>query len=208
MILCVAIFAVAVPSAAQAQDTIRNPSGSCGTRRDGARAGYHSPGNALWVPDCQNPLRREYWRVFVTPGGEAFVMPRPDGAPELQAICAGHDEMRVVVDRYGLCTVARSSEQVRIVNTMNLSDALRITHFLNGRLEFSVVVEPGEPAYVRPYAIPSDVVDACAIRPDTTSAGLAAYCGSAPYRHEFPFFANPVVAEALAARLNELYGIK
>ena len=69
------------------QSDINNPTGMCGTRSDGARAGYHAPAeNDIWVPDCQNPLAREYWRVFSQDGGTGYVIPRPDGTPELQLL--------------------------------------------------------------------------------------------------------------------------
>jgi hypothetical protein len=210
-ILCVATFATAVLIAAQAQDIIRNPSGSCGTRSDGTRAGYHYALNDLWVPDCQNPLRREYWRVFVKNGDEAYVIPRPDGAPELHAICtAGQDELRRIVDQHGLCAVAASSEQVRTVNTMDLSGALRITHFLHGQLKFSVVVHSSGHVSIRPFPIPSDVSDACAIRPHMISAELEVlYCERARHPDRLLLIhTNREAADDLASRLNDLYGVK
>ncbi len=46
---------------------ITNPSGTCGTRSNGSRAGYAFSGDT-WVPDCQSPLLREYWRTFSSSG--------------------------------------------------------------------------------------------------------------------------------------------
>jgi hypothetical protein len=92
---------------------IQNPSGSCGTREGGGRPGYHSPGGSTWVPDCQNELLREYWRVFSDEGTSAYMIPRPDGAAEIQPVCAdASHELRPLVDRYGLCVAAGGIDQV------------------------------------------------------------------------------------------------
>lgn len=207
----VAIILTAIWASAQAQDAIGNPSGSCGIRTDGSRRGYHNALNDVWVPDCGNPLRREYWRVFVRNGAEAYIIPRPDGVPELRTICStGRDELRGDVDRYSLCRKAASSEQVRTVNKMDLSDALRIARFLHDQLKFSVDVDSNGYVNIRPFPIPTDIIDACAIvRPQAISPELEVYCDRARrpdglIRRD----RNREAAEDLASRLNELYGIK
>jgi hypothetical protein len=134
----VIVLAAALGSA-QAQDGKQNPSGSCGVRADGSRSGYHHALNAIWVPDCQNTLHREYWRVFVRNGGAASIIPRPDGAPELRPICTDPQHaLRSIVDRYMLCTTAASNEHACIVNTVSVSDALQISHFSMGSSGFGL----------------------------------------------------------------------
>src|SRR5688572_18848786 len=92
---------------------IANPSGSCRAPNSGARAGYHAPSGDQWLPDCQNPLRREYWRVFATSPTAAYTIPRLDGHPALQPACTdAQHQLAGVVRRYGLCSPATSTEDV------------------------------------------------------------------------------------------------
>ena len=207
---CVAAIVLATAlSSVQAQDGTQNPSGSCGVRTDGSRARYHRNVNATWVPDCQNTLHREYWRVFVRDGGEAAVIPRPDGAPGLRPICTDpRHELRSIVDRYMLCTAAASIEDVRVVNAMSASDALQITHFLHGQLRFRVVVSGGA-AHIHPLPMPSDVVDACESTRRPISPALDLRCqGARQPEGMFVIYKDREAAEDLASRLNELYGIR
>jgi hypothetical protein len=213
-ILCAAnvavVFLATNLSPAQAQQGIRNPSGACGVRTDGSRAGYHNAAGTMWVPDCQNPLQREYWRVFVKDGSQAFIIPRPDGAPELRAICADpRHELRSIADRYMLCTVVASNEHVRLVNTMSLSDALEITHFLHGQLKFSVAGSSNGTVHIRPFPMRSDIVDACEFRQQMISLELDARCQKAHQPEGLMWVGKDrEAAEDLASRLNELYGIR
>jgi hypothetical protein len=125
-----ALVLITALSSAQAQDSDENPSGSCSVRTDGRRAGYHDPLNHKWMPDCQNTLQREYWRVFVR-GDVGYIMPRPDGAPELRPVWTDpRHELRSLVDRYSLCTAAASREVLQIVNSMRVSDALKLAHLI------------------------------------------------------------------------------
>lgn len=84
------------------QVTITNSSGTCGTRSAGVRAGYHVPDDDdVWVPDCQNSLDREYWRVYSKDGVTGYVIPRPDGAPQLAIPCAdSQHDLHPLVVRY------------------------------------------------------------------------------------------------------------
>ncbi len=44
---------------------IENPSGECEAETDGSRLCYHSPNPTdTYLPDCDNTLDRELWRVF------------------------------------------------------------------------------------------------------------------------------------------------
>jgi hypothetical protein len=187
-----------------------NPSGACGTRSDGGRAGYQAPdAQDQWVPDCQNPLRREYWRVFSQDGASAYVIPRPDGAPELATPCANADhDLHPVVVRYQLCSAAESTEQVGIINHVDLTDALHVTHFLHSQLEFAATQDGRG---IQPFAIPSDVLDACSLGGQPNSLELESICQSVRDAISSGIemrgdYSGPGGAE-LVTRLNALYGI-
>lgn len=186
-----------------------NPTGACGTRTDAARAGYHSPAGAPWVPDCQAPLRREYWRVFATDADHGYTMPRLDGVSLLAPVCRDSEHpLRAIVDTYGLCDAARTPEDVARVNHLLIADALRITHALHGSLRF-VPTEGG--SGIDPFPIPSDILDACAL-PGTLSPELQAICQREVDRLQsglgigFTYMGTGGVE--LVARLNELYGVR
>ena len=164
----------------------------------------------MWVPDCQNPLLREYWRIFSSDGVSAYVIPRPDGAPYLGAACADmQDDLHALVVRYDLCSAAASAEQVSTINHIDLSDALRITHFLHTQLKF--VASSQYALSIQPFAIPTDIVDACALGGQSNSAELESICQNARdlIRNglEVPAVYTEQSAGELAMRLNQLYGI-
>jgi hypothetical protein len=206
------------PSVAQ------NPSGDCGVRTDGSRLPYHYARDAVWLPDCRNPLRREYWRAFMRPVdlSSVSVIPRPDGASGLGAICSDPThELRPLVDKYPLCRPAASAEEVRIVNAMVPADALQITHFLHRQLKFTAVhrtipAPDGRMARwsaVSPYPIPSDIADACALKKSTGSATFHEKCRSIIDNLKTGLWRSEPVwigdeAEELASRLNEIYGVQ
>jgi len=179
-----------------------NPTGSCGTRPDPGRVGYGG-GGATWVPDCQAPLLREYWRVDTMDGITAYTLPRMDGAPAFQPACADDtDALHELVTRYDLCAPAQSEQQVNIVNSLALADALQLTHYLHLHLQF---VSDG--ASIAPFPITADILDACALHANTPE--LQALCDRERDNLEDPLglsYSGPGAIE-LAARLNELYGI-
>jgi hypothetical protein len=207
----VVIFAVlAGCSQAGFGDPIENPSGSCGTRPDEGREGYSaSEGDDVWVPDCANPLKREYWRVYSVDGAHAYMLPRPDGEPYLQPACDDPQHaLSDVVGRYGLCASAASAEDVDKVNAMALADALEVGHYLHTQLRFVVVVNA---VGIAPYPLPSDIVDACRIGGDANPAELEALCERERERlrtgFEIGYAYTGSGAVALVERLNQLYGI-
>jgi hypothetical protein len=195
--------------AASCGEEIANPTGSCTAPGDGGRAGYHAPGDSTWLPDCQNPLRREYWRVFAVTAASAYTIPRIDGEPRLQPACADATHaLASLVQRYGLCASAMSQEEVQRVNDMAPIDALTLTHFLHGQLRFTTV---DTVLGIDPWPIPSDIIDACGLQPGANSAELTTLCervraglqGGFETAYGYP---GPGGVE-LVARLNELYGI-
>jgi len=190
-----------------AEDVGDNPSGTCGTRAAQARAGYDAPGDVTWVPDCQLTLAREYWRVYTEDGKSAFMLPRPDGAPELQAICQDPAHaLHPLVDRYPVCAAATDGAQVELVNHLDLPDALALAHYLHGQLTF---VPSTEGVGIAPFPIPGDILDACALAANPPE--LQAVCDQTL---DLVQSGNSIAphyggagAEQLAARLNTLYGI-
>ncbi|HEY8947171.1 MAG TPA: hypothetical protein VIM73_23165, partial [Polyangiaceae bacterium] len=84
-------------------NVIRNPTGDCEAPDDGSRPGFHFSSDSTWLPDCENPLDREYWRVFARSASSAAIVPRPDGAPELREPCTTEHELSPLVRKYGLC---------------------------------------------------------------------------------------------------------
>lgn len=175
----------------------------CAAPGDGARVAYNGP--FVWIPDCTNPLRREYWRVGQAGDAIGFTLPRVDFAPDMRALCTESTELVPVLEHYGLCPEPTNASP-SVVNAMLIPDALRVTHALHLRLRFAVV-DGGTPG-ISPYPMPSDVLDACALR----DAG--------PMEEICSFWRQRVVdgqalgiqytgpgADELARRLNELYGI-
>jgi hypothetical protein len=91
---------------------------------------------------------------------------------------------------------------------MSPTDALALTHYMHGVLIFES--QEGVPnASFRPFGIPSDVVDACALHPAELSTELSADCtaerAAIDSGLESPTFYT--TAGELAKLLNELYGV-
>jgi len=186
-----------------------NPSGSCRAEGDGSRAGYHVATNSEWLPDCQNPLEREYFRVFAQSATSTYMIPRPDGSPYLQPVCADPSHaLRPLVDRYALCDAADSEAKVNLANDMLPADALDLARYMHGQLRFEVT---DDFAGLSPYPFPSDIIDACELHPAENSAEFEAICKRERDRLKSGFdigfsYTGPGAVE-LATRLNELYGI-
>jgi len=184
---------------------IPNPTGSCSAPNDGGRAYYHVPGDDdTWLPDCQNPLRREYWRVFAVSAASAYTIPRIDGEPRLQRPCMdATDPIAPLVERYGLCASASNEAEVNRVNAMAPVDALALTHFLHTQLRFTAAEGS---SLVEPWAIPSDFLDVCQ-RAGSISGELLDNCDRIRKGWDLGYMLSPAGATELAAGLNELYGI-
>jgi hypothetical protein len=162
-----------VPSSGSAPFTVENPTGTCEATGDGSRPGYHSPdAGDVYLPDCKLELDREYWRVFATAPDSAYTIPRTDGNPMLRLACTtpGQPESPLV-EKYGLCQPASSAAAVDRVNDLLIEDAFAITRYLHSQLVFR-----GVDTGVAPPPLPDDVIDACALHPESSSVALQTVC--------------------------------
>lgn len=187
---------------------IANPTGECVAEDDGGRLCYHAPeADDTYLPDCEAPLAREYWRVFAQGEDSAYVMPRPDGSTAVEAACADEDAvLSDLLDTYTLC----GSPDVDTINDMAIADALFITHALHARLVF-VAVDLGEGSGdVDPFLPMDDVLAICRAAHD---AILDTWCGDQEGRvdgdscNDMGILMTAEEAEAAAAAANALYGI-
>ncbi len=135
-----------------------NPTGVCMPDTDGSRECYSVADDAAtYLPDCDGPLKREYWRVYAESEQLAYVIPRPDGMGLEFEICGGGDELAELFERNGLCT---ESGDPNVLNHMRAVDALAITHALHERLRFRAVPYSDEWGTI-PWAPPDDIAAAC-----------------------------------------------
>ena len=186
---------------------IPNPTGTCQAPDDGSRRGYHSSDGTAWLPDCKSPLRREYWRVFAESADSAFVIPRPDGAPELEPVCNDTDHaLNPIVRAHALCASAAGQADLELVNHNAPADALAVTHFMHGVLRFTT-----SGSGIAPFPLPSDIIDACDLHPEAASTALRAMCDRERDRlqsgNDIGFSYEGPGAIELADLLNELYGV-
>lgn len=188
---------------------VKNPTGDCEPDGDGSRTG-HSPGDSQYLPDCDPPLRREYYRVFAQKDKTAYMIPRPDTLGIVYGFCDGDDaELAELFDRNGLCVQVADPE---LVNSMTPEDALRIAHLLHEQLVFAPE-RAGENWSVRPGAMTDDVVAAC----DRAAVDLSDAQDACRYHRERASSKSHddmgrsytrAEVEQLAPALNELYGIE
>ena len=196
-------------SACAPQSTVANPTGDCHTESDGSRTCYHAPmATDTHLPDCNNDLNREYWRVFAQSEDSAYIIPRPDGMGLVYGLCDG-DELGVLLDNYGLCTETLSASEVSLINDIPIDDALTIVHALHEHLRFTV-----EDDRLYPWAPPDDLLDACKVT-DEYDATVEEYCQTVREYYDngedcpsIAFESSTETATVLAIRLNALYGIE
>jgi hypothetical protein len=188
---------------------------TCAAPDSGARAGFHAPApGETWLPDCNNPLRREYWRVFAVSADSAYTFPRLDGEAGLAGDCfsPGASDIGPLVLKYRLCGSAVTAEDVALVNNMVPAEALAITHHLHAMFQFGF--GGNETVGVRdifPSPAPTDVIDACGLHPATNSPELTALCGRVADALQAGTTAaiiyEGLVVVELVSLLDELYGV-
>jgi hypothetical protein len=193
------------------QRGITNPTGSCLPAGDGSRVGHSPEASDVYLPDCQSPLTREYYRVFVKADDTAYMIPRPDGHNSLTLACLQGDDhpFKQALERYSLCQDSPlSSAQVDVVNSMVPADALAIAHQLNDDLVFFVGA-----ADVRPSVFAGDVLDLCKSDPTFRDGPMRERCDfelaaeASGSRTEEGWSHTGAQGDALVEALNALYGI-
>lgn len=153
-------------------------------------------------------LAREYWLVFADRSDAYFMVPRPDGDRRVVAECARGGELASLLAGAKLCESA-SQETLARVNGLTRDEAMRVSTFLHQKLVFS----PSEDgAHVEPYPLVTDTLDVCKTYRDVREGALRAVCDrELGYEgKDRPAIAIAYTREestALAAKLNELYGI-
>jgi hypothetical protein len=188
--------------------SVTNASGTCTVVGDGTRP-EHDASGSTWVPDCQNPLRREYYRIYQQSPTSAYTIPRLDGAPMLAPACTdANHPLAPLLRKYELCAEATTTEQVDRINHMAPADALQITHFLHMNLRFAASTEAHQ---IVPYAFGSDIIAACDLHPAQNSSALNVFCNRERELARTGIGVGTTTegpgAVELALRLNELYGI-
>eukprot|EP01083_Nonionella_stella_P101989 289783_1 len=201
---------------------IINPSGDCGVdTSDGAGSrpqyNYSPSGRTIYVPDCKNPLKREYWRVFVVePNGDdssVYIIPRPDNMGTKYGYCCdGDDELCELFEKNGLCSSIINAETVQKINTIPLDEALIMMNKLHQKLTF-IPNYYDECADVSPWAPDDDILEICdsGITIDTNVLGhcdaLRTRCNDNGMCMDRGILMSEDAARALVPLMNDLYGI-
>lgn len=196
---------VVVASGSPPGSGVDNPSGDCVAQGDGGRLGYHSPAGDTYVPDCQATLPREYWRIFVQDSGDAYMIPRPDGALALRAPCNNPDHpLNAALNAYTLC---QEITQPAAVNAMDLDDALAISRLLHASLVFENDPEGGT------FAFPNDILEVCKSDNTFRNGPMQERCDfeleaeQSDTRIDIGWIHDGEQGTVLAAAMNALYGI-
>jgi len=205
---------------------VRNPTGTCepkdNAKDNGARPRYHSPAaNQTYLPDCNAPLQREYWRVFAASESSAYVIPHMDtfGVPEKHGVCTdemvkrmsrGDDELASLLYKYSLCKEDLDSAELEVLKNMKPAEALTITHALHKQLCFVAQAMPPEGAWsITPEALDDDINDVCSRVLKKDYPQVAFYCAEIKKSLEtYETVVNPSVEaiKVLVPGLNKLYG--
>lgn len=208
---CVAGGCVLSGASGPGGNGVTNPTGDCVAMSDGSGIEHNPGADSVYLPDCEAPLSREYYRVFVQEDGTAYMFPRPDNHPDFYGPCRDVDDpLQPVLERYDLCQEeAFDAEQVARVNAMDPADALAIAHFLHERLVF-VTEEYG----VRPGPRAEDILELCETDQEFRNGPLRERCdfeidaARGGTRTEQGWLHTGEAGRVLADALNELYGIR
>lgn len=158
---------------------------------------------------------REYWIVTRSEGGSYAMLPRPDGDPRIVEECTTGGPLASLFDGAELCRPANETTLGR-VNNLTEAEALQTSTFLHAKLRFTAHAAEYDlaSAYVEPYPMTDDLLDVCKTYPADRHGTLQSICDE-----EFEYenaSARPAIArrysleecQVMAARLNELYGIR
>lgn len=158
---------------------------------------------------------REYWIVIRSEGGSYAMLPRPDGDPRIAEECTTGGPLASLFDGAELCQPANETTLAR-VNNLTEVEALRTSTFLHAKLRFSAHAAESDraSAYVEPYPLTDDLLDVCKTYPADRNGALRRVCDE-EFKYEDASL-RPAIArsysleecQVMAARLNELYGIR
>lgn len=197
-------------------DAVTNPTGTCepkdNAKDNGGRPKYHSPGpRDTYLPDCNAPLNREYWRVFVWDDNRAYVVPRMEAFAMARqyGMCAGDDLLSSLFNKYHLCKEDLEPADVEALNDIEPAEALNITNALHKRLCFQA--QPtGSSWSITPWGPEDDIAGVCST---TTDAAVTSYCGEikkffecASSCDEGEIHASAEAIAVIVSELNNLYG--
>lgn len=159
-------------------------------------------------------LAREYWIIGVARDGTRFMLPRPDGDRRIVEECRSKGPLAPLFEGAQLCTSATQASVAR-VNALTASEARQVSTFLHQRLRFEVEQSDGVSPRVEPFPLTSDLLDVCKTFPADRAGVMRATCDHL-LGNEMSSSGAPEIAHVLsldecrviAARLNELYGIR
>ncbi len=199
-------------------EDVANPTGDCVAEDEGGRDCYHAPDPSdSYLPDCDAPLDREYWRVFAREGEEgvytAYMIPRPDATGITWGICDGEDAaLAELFERNLLCQSSVGQDELEVINAMDVAEALEISHALHERLVFSPI-DYGDGWSVEPFAPERDLAEAC-VQWGSDYPDAAEVCDELVGNMEagtcmmLAQLYSEAEATDMAALMNRLYGIE
>ncbi len=192
-----------------------NPSGNCTTTGDGSRPSFHIPlEGETYLPNCQNPLRREFWRIFVKEDGTAYMSPRPDGLGIPLGICDFSDGHLIahMAKLYGLCNDPVTDQvDPNIINSMEPLYALEFSTIFHRQLHFDV-----DTFLNTPWMVPDeDILSVCDLLGDAMRGDTKSFCKDIEERcddqgncNKRLYYPTREAAIDIVASLNDLYDVK
>lgn len=177
---------------------VDNPSGDCGMHY------FASHGtNYPWLPDCNLPLKRHYYRLLLNPDGSVNIHP---GLP-WDLIAAACDDATSPIHSEALHTGSCNDGSE---GSLSVVEAMNLVHYLNQQLRFS----PDAANQVTPQLIYEDItkdgVDLCLSYAEARSGSLGPICQTLLAWHDTTpptLTLSQAQATELAQYLNQLYGV-
>ncbi|GFH60229.1 hypothetical protein CTEN210_16705 [Chaetoceros tenuissimus] len=183
----------------------------CKSDSDGGRLGYHEPAPTdTFLSNCNNPLKRELWRVFKKETGTAYIIPNPSGLGLVYNICDEYGGFGPMADqyivkdanKYGLCNGDSS-----LVNDIDPDVALKFTTIFHRHTKFT-----NKNGAIDPWVPDDDVIAAC----DTLSKDSTAmnYCNDVKGKCSNGSCTEQIIipdsdtVNILVQALNLIYGVK
>jgi hypothetical protein len=151
-------------------------------------------GDQAYLRDCAPVLAREYYVVAIN-FDFVSVIPQPVRTQALLALCADATGPGEEAARRGWCSNDLQEK------SMTIDDAIAMARFLHRHLRF---VANGRG--IEPSPNPVDIVDACVDVDPSSDLGNACEAYG-PHKFENVYRPSAAGAVAMAAALNELYGI-